>query len=156
MEFNWLLILMAIIFIYNIYDGWRQGFVRILFSLLGVIASLIISYIVTPALATVFTWPRPIVFAVAFIGTRLVIALAFIVFDIAAHLPIISRVNKLAGVLTGLIKAFFIGWLILAVLALLSGTAVGVSAMQCISQSRFLDALYESDVFMETLKGFGI
>ena len=156
MEINWLLILMAIIFIYNIYNGWRLGFVRILFSLLGIFVSLIISYVVTPALATVFPWPRPVIFIIAFIATNIVFALAYIAFDLAAHLPVLKHVNKIAGILVGGINAFIIAWLIMAVLAFLQSTNLGESAMQCISQSKFLNALYASDVFIEALKSIKI
>ncbi|MCR5785088.1 MAG: CvpA family protein [Eubacterium sp.] len=47
---NWLLIIVAIIFICNMIIGWKKGFVRILFSLLGFVIALGITYAVTPVI----------------------------------------------------------------------------------------------------------
>ncbi len=229
---NWLLIVIALIFLWNILQGLRRGFVQILFSLLGIFVALGITYAVTPLISEYVTnhtgvyekiedkctekarksilaendeekstrnmylqlfgieLPegvdnilegadadfvdsimesmgvyeqigkkiagiiiKALVFAGCLICIMIIIKLAYIALNAAAHLPVLSTINRMGGMALGIVKSFLISWLIVALLVILSGTRLGSSAVECINKSEILGYIYSSDIFLFFLRG---
>ena len=229
---NWLLIVTGLIFLWNIIQGWRRGFVKILFSLLGIFVALGITYAVTPVVSEyisnhtgayekleekcaagarksliskneedyaarnmyieLFGIELPegvedimegadkdlvdsimdsmgiydligkkiagmimkvLVFAGCLIIILLIIKIAYIVMNTAAHLPVISTVNRMGGMALGILKSFLISWIIVALLVILGGTRLGKSAIECINANSLLGYIYSTDIFLFFLKG---
>ncbi len=229
---NWLLVLIALIFVWNIIQGMRRGFVQILFSLLGIFVALGITYAVAPIASEYIVnhtsayerledkcnekarerilsknedesnarntyleffgielpegmenimdgadtdfidsimesmgvyeiigkkiagiIMKAIVFAGCLIIIMIMIKLLYAVLNSAAHLPVISTINRIGGMALGAIKSLLISWIIVVFFVILSGTSLGSSAVKCINDSDILGFIYSTDIFLFFLKG---
>lgn len=69
--------------------------------------------------------------------------------DILAHIPVISFVNRLAGLLLGLLQALFFIWIFFLILSMVSATEIGDQLMRMVQESVYLKALYDSNLFLQ-------
>lgn len=122
--FNWIDFLILIIFIIYIYDGYRRGFLRLIWELLGIILAFILALKFYTNVATLIQmmipssdlYIKPIAFLIAWFLVQLV-------FYIGGHYlsfytPVALKESK-ANHLIGLIPAAFKGIIFIAVLLVL-------------------------------------
>lgn len=69
--------------------------------------------------------------------------------DILSHIPVIGGINRLAGLLLGLLQALFLLWLFFLILSMATTTETGLMLMSMVQKSSFLSYLYESNLFMQ-------
>lgn len=78
------------------------------------------------------------------IALRIVIA----ALDILTKAPVLSQMNRVAGLLLGLLQVLFLLWIFFMLLSAFSATETGLYLMSMVQESRFLGYLYDSNLFM--------
>ena len=68
---------------------------------------------------------------------------------LVGELPGIRVVNRMAGLLLGMIKGVIILWLALFVITIFCGTEVGGNLLEQVEKDVFLNFLYERDIFVK-------
>jgi len=94
--------------------------------------------IVINALAFVLTY------AVVFIGLWVISA----AINIISRLPVLSKINKLAGFIVGGMQGLFIVWLLLLLLTVFGGSEISQSAFKQIEESAILNFLYNKNFIL--------
>ncbi len=120
-------IIIAALIIFNVINGYRKGFLRQVLHVLGVLAAIIISYILAPGLSElIHVFPQEwapfqataladlfygkinelVWFVIIFIVCMIILFLIRHIFDAIGEIPILKSVNKLLGSLVALIPTF--------------------------------------------------
>ncbi len=86
-------------------------------------------------------------FIIAIILVQIVLHVVIAVLNVLAHFPVISIVNRVAGLGLGLLQALFFLWIFFLVLAVLQTTEIGSELFLMVEQSQILSWLYESNLF---------
>ena len=98
-----------------------------------------------------------IVQAAAFLVTLLVVNLVlraiFAALDLFASLPVISAVNRAGGLAIGLVEGVCVIWILLLLVSLFSATPYGTQAARMVSESAFLSALADWNIFYKLAAG---
>lgn len=90
-----------------------------------------------------------IAFVAAVILVQIFLHLVIGALDILAHIPLIGGVNRLLGLVLGLVQALFFLWLFFLILSMTSATQWGLQVMDMVQSSQALSALYDSNLFLE-------
>ena len=94
-----------------------------------------------------------VVNALAFVITYLVILIGLriisTVLDIVSKLPILNQINKLAGLVTGLLQGLIVVWLLFVLLTIFSSTDLGKTCFEMIDESIFLKELYNNNLILK-------
>ena len=88
-------------------------------------------------------------FIVAVILVRLLLRIAIAALDIISHIPVFNTVNRLAGLLLGLVQGLFWLWVFFLLLSMFSATEAGLQLMSMVQESQLLSYLYEKNLFMQ-------
>lgn len=96
-------------------------------------------------------------FLVAFILVQLALRMVIAALDILSQAPVLGTVNRVAGLLLGLLQMLFLLWLFFMAVSAASATETGLYLMSMIQESRLLGYLYDSNFFMRiVLQAAGI
>ena len=90
-----------------------------------------------------------IAFVAAVILVQILLHLVIGALDILAHIPLIGGLNRLLGLILGLVQALFFLWLFFLILSMTSATQWGLQLMDMVQSSQALSALYDSNLFLE-------
>ncbi len=119
---------------YNNEEGYRglnvSGFQEYLASFIATCILNIIAFLLTVLIVQLVLW-------------AVISAL-----NIVSYIPVLRTVNRIAGLLLGLLEACFLLWVFFLVLSMLSGTPAGLYLMNQVEQSELLSLLYESNPFL--------
>lgn len=88
-------------------------------------------------------------FLAAVIIVRLVLWAVIAALDLLAHAPVISILNRLAGMLLGLLQALAFIWIAFLLLSMFSGTEAGLYLLSMVQESEWLCQLYDSNLFLQ-------
>lgn len=88
-------------------------------------------------------------FIAAVVVVQVFLWVAIAALDILSHIPLIGGLNRLLGLLLGLLQALFLIWIFFLVLSMTSATEVGLQLMNMVQSSRLLGYLYDSNLFMQ-------
>lgn len=88
-------------------------------------------------------------FIAAVILVQLLLRAAIGALDILSHIPLIGGLNRILGLLLGLLQALFFIWLFFLILSMASATETGLQLMSMVQQSRLLSYLYDSNLFLQ-------
>ena len=87
-------------------------------------------------------------FLAVFVAARIVFAILYHVMRKAAHLPVLSAINRFGGAIAGGVEGVMLSWILMTVVVCLGITAFGGSAAQCIANSEFLTVFYKQNPLM--------
>lgn len=87
-------------------------------------------------------------FIAAVILVQILLRVAIGALDILSHIPMIGGLNRLAGLLLGLLQALFLLWIFFLIVSMTTTTETGLLLMSMIQESALLSYLYESNLFM--------
>lgn len=87
-------------------------------------------------------------FVVALLLVQIALRLAIAALDVLSRAPVIGWMNRVAGLLLGLLQMLFLLWLFFMVISALSATETGLYLMSMVQESRLLSWLYDSNLFM--------
>ena len=88
-------------------------------------------------------------FLAAVLIVRLVLWVVIAALDLLAHAPIVNTVNRLAGLLLGLLEALVLIWIFFLLLSMFSGTEPGLYLLAMVQESEILCGLYDSNLFLQ-------
>lgn len=88
-------------------------------------------------------------FIAAVILVRILLRVAIAALDIISHIPVFNMVNRLAGLLLGLVQGLFWIWVFFLLLSMFSATETGLWLMSMVQGSQLLSTLYETNLFMQ-------
>ncbi len=88
-------------------------------------------------------------FLVSVLIVHLLLWLSISALSILTNLPVIRVVNRVAGLALGLLQALLVLWLAFLILSLVSGTGIGMQLMKMVESSKWLNWLYQSNLFLE-------
>lgn len=87
-------------------------------------------------------------FVAAVVVVQVVLHLAIAALDILSHIPLLGGLNRLLGLLLGLVQALFFIWIFFLILSMASATEIGLQLMPMVQSSPLLGYLYESNLFL--------
>ncbi len=87
-------------------------------------------------------------FIVAFLLVQIALRIVIAALDILSQAPVIGMLNRVAGLLLGLLQMLFLLWLFFMALSAMSTTETGLYLMSMVQESRLLSYLYDSNLFM--------
>lgn len=98
-----------------------------------------------------------IINAMAFILTFVIMtavlwAICFML-NIISKLPILNQINKLAGMMAGLLQGLVIVWLFFIVLTVLGSSKFGQDTLQMIEQDDILSLIYNNNILLGFITG---
>ena len=145
---NILLILMAVVFVWRIAVDTKKGIVKASLALISTLfAALVIGLLCVAVNAYHADNYLAIIIAVCIIAVlSIVYSIIKIVFfpaRIVSKLPVISSVDKLLGVVSGIVETLIAFWILCYVLMYIDLGVLTEQIMMMISQSRILTFLYE-------------
>ena len=140
-------IVISIILLYFIFEGYKKGFVKQTATILGILISLYLAitryaefqYFLKPYLNVSETFLQFISFAVIFIGVNVIIQIFSNVLETMTDNAFIKPVNQVGGALFGLIK----GGVLVYFLVLILSEIPYQSLTDTINQSMFADRFLE-------------
>ena len=96
-------------------------------------------------------------FIVAFLLVQIALRMVIAALDILSQAPVLSMLNRVAGLLLGLLQMLFLLWIFFMAVSAASATEGGLYLMSMIQQSRILGYLYDSNLFLRiVLQAAGI
>lgn len=87
-------------------------------------------------------------FIAALLLVQIALRIAIAALDILTKAPVLSQINRAAGLLLGLLQMLFLLWIFFMVLSAVSATEAGLYLMSMVQESRLLSYLYDSNLFM--------
>ena len=94
-----------------------------------------------------------IAYIVCIILVQLVLRLLLAALNILSHLPLVGLVNRLLGLILGLVEALFLIWLFFLILSMASATGWGSALMDMVNDSTWLTWLYNGNLFVQIALG---
>lgn len=88
-------------------------------------------------------------FLVSVILVQIILRVAIAALDLLAHAPLVNTVNRVAGLLLGLLQALAGIWLFFLILSIFSGTEAGLYLLNMVQESKVLSRLYDSNLFVK-------
>jgi len=92
-------------------------------------------------------------FVLVFIGVSIIMRIIIRCLNLLSRLPVIHTMNKMGGMLVGLLKGLIILWLICIVITIMSGTEAGSYLYSQINESPFLKYIYDNNLIMALITG---
>ena len=133
---NWLLIVVIGILLFFTIYGWFRGVLRMAFSLVVVIALVLL-------LGRFLT--NGISFLISFLIGVIVLHILSKVVGLFSKLPVIHGLDRFFGLLVGAFLGLVVVWLLFYFATLIPGTTVGKALLSQISSSPFLLWLFENN-----------
>lgn len=145
-------------------QGVTEGFVKTAFRLLLNIAVFVLSIFLTPILLRLVIFNIItegleastqwiivlVVFALLRVGVRFIVTSL----DLIAKLPILKSLNKLLGLVTGIVEGVAIVWVVFCVAALLPETPFGMWVESMSASNTFIETLYQNNILLDALNKY--
>lgn len=93
-------------------------------------------------------------FVLVFFAVSVIMKIIIRCLNLLSRLPVIHTMNKMGGMLVGLLKGMIILWVICIVITILSGTEMGGYLFAQINESLFLRYIYDHNYIMMFINGF--
>lgn len=152
---NILEVIIAIVLIALMVDGYRLGLVKTLFSILKIIIGVVMAMLICTGLSgnipSGYQYIVPAVF-LAVIGIVMGILGAIErLINLVDKIPVARQLNRIAGIPAGLIKGIITIWILMAVLWYFKNTQLGIQIQNMIDSSSFLKFLFKSNPIQEVV-----
>ena len=92
-------------------------------------------------------------FVLVFVGVSIIMRIIIRCLNLLSRLPVIHTMNKMGGMLVGLLKGVILLWLICIVITIMSGTEAGIYLYGQINESPFLKYIYDNNMIMALITG---
>lgn len=94
-----------------------------------------------------------IINALSFIITYIIVIIVLralcVVLDIISKLPILHQINKLSGLVVGVLQGVILVWLLFVLLTAITGTEIGQQAFAMINESPALSYIYNNNLLLK-------
>lgn len=155
-------IIVVVFLVAAVVYGYSRGFLKILISTLALVVTLVLAFLLTPAVANLLDKTslgielnKQIVphISVKFIAFLLIAILIFIVIriilkiaNVINKIPIIGGINRIFGAIVGLAEGLLVIWIASLIIKAIAFTPFGMQAINVINQSEFLKFLYDKNI----------
>lgn len=142
--------------------GYCRGFLRILITTLALVVTLVVSFLITPAFASLLEktaigkalakTPLPqvglrvVAFLILAILIYIVIRIILSVAHVITKIPVIGGINRFFGGIVGIIEGLLVIWILCMIIQAISFTPFGTQALEVINQSAVLKFFYENNL----------
>ena len=93
-------------------------------------------------------------FVLVFFAVSVIMKIIIRCLNLLSRLPVIHTMNKMGGLLVGLLKGMIILWILCIIITILSGTELGGYLFAQINESLFLRYIYDHNYIMMFINGF--
>lgn len=87
-------------------------------------------------------------FMISYLVAFVLLRIGMFALGLVGELPGIRIVNRMAGLLLGIVKGIIVIWLLLLVITIFCGTEMGGNLLEQVEKDFFLNFLYEKDIFV--------
>lgn len=156
---NIVLIVVLIIIACTAINGYKKGMIDELISFVALIAGIALLGIVASVIGNYITkqTSKMVIGIVLFIAIVILMQVAQLIskgLRLIFHLPIISGVNKVAGLALGVLEGIVMLWIVFIVLQFFTFGNIGVKIMEGVRQSAFLTYLYQNNYISNIFSAF--
>ena len=95
------------------------------------------------------------VFLVLWIIVKIILGIISVTLDLVSSLPIISDIDRVGGLLAGLVNGFLIVWIGLLLATVFASSQIGQSIFAQINDSKFLSIVYNYNLILIFLSNIG-
>lgn len=144
---NLLLIIAVVILIANVIAGYKNGMVRQFIGLvsviiMGVVAALIVNGLQSYASGRILSLILSIVLLCIIGLVRHLLTVVFVPAKLISRIPIVSWLDKLFGILFGVLETALILWIVYAFVMMMDMGMIGEQIVEYTRQSQILTWLY--------------
>ena len=160
MNLNLLLIITAVILLCMVEDGYKKGMVRSLISLISLLITCVILFLLGNALSSYFDgrFFNVIITLLLLAAIGLVHHLLNVVFfsaKVISKLPIVHSLDKLLGIVVGILETVLIVWTIYAFNIFRDLGTLGQVIVDYTRDSKILTCLYENNYLAYLIEQLG-
>ena len=160
MNLNLLLIITAVILLCMVEDGYKKGMVRSLISLISLLITCVVLFLLGNALSSYFDgrFFNVIITLLLLAAIGLVHHLLNVVFfsaKVISKLPIVHSLDKLLGIVVGILETVLIVWTIYAFNIFRDLGTLGQVIVDYTRDSKILTCLYENNYLAYLIEQLG-
>lgn len=160
MNLNLLLIITAVILLCMVVDGYKKGMVRFLISLISLLITCVVLFLLGNALSSYFDgrFFNVIITLLLLAAIGLVHHLLNVVFfsaKVISKLPIVHSLDKLLGIVVGILETVLIVWTIYAFNIFRDLGTLGQVIVDYTRDSKILTCLYENNYLAYLIEQLG-
>lgn len=150
MDINILLIIVILVTVFKIADGFKRGVVKEIISLvslivLGTVAALL-AYGIGSYNDGKFFNVMIVIILLALLGIlHHLLSVVFFSAKLLSKLPVISFVNKLLGAVFGVLEVVFVLWVVYTLVMMLNMGSIGEVILSLTQESKLLSWLYKNN-----------
>ncbi len=157
---NILLIIAGVVLLCNIVDGYKKGMVKAIISFVSLIILCIVVALIGNGLQSYFDGQFVnVVIMVLLLGivgiAHHLLGVVFFSAKLIAKLPIVSSVDKILGVVVGILETVLILWTIYAFIMMLDMGMIGQQLLEYTRDSSILTWFYEHNYLASWLEQLG-
>ena len=134
MNLNLLLVIMAVVLICMVMDGYKKGMVKSLISLISLLITCVVLFLIGNGLSSYFDGK---------------------IFNVIVKLPIVHSLDKLLGIVVGILETVLIVWTIYAFNIFRDLGTLGQVIVDYTRDSRILTCLYENNYLAYLVEQLG-
>ena len=155
-QLNWLFICVIILFAANIIRGLRKGLAGMIAAVIITVVSVVLSSVIAPLVCAYMNMKGQMAAGVAsyiviYLAAGFILRLIFHSIGGIFELPVLGKINRLAGGIAGAAESFLVVWIFFLVVVLIRKTPAGENLLECIRGNIVLDALYEHNILFNIL-----
>ncbi len=157
---NLLLIVLAILLLCNIVDGYKKGMVKAIISFVSLIVLCVVVALIANGLRSYMDGEilnviiMVILLAVLGIAHHL-LGVVFFSAKLVSKLPIVHSLNKLLGIVFGVLQTVLIVWIIYTFVMMMDMGIIGEQIMESTRNSEILTWFYEHNYLAHWLQQLG-
>lgn len=150
---NFLFLLVLLFGVYKVCDGYRKGMVKEIISFISMIVLCLVILLISNALQSYLHHEiLGLIIAVALLAVLGIVhhllGIVFFSAKLISKLPILHSVDKLLGIVVGLLEAVLILWTVYALVIYFSLGMIGELILTYTAQNKFLTFCYERNMLI--------
>lgn len=150
MNLNLMMLIVLIVLICSMVDGYKKGMVREIISFVSLIITCVVVVLLGNALTSYFEGNIInviiMVLLLCLIGiVRHLLGVVFFSAKVISKLPIVSWVDKLLGIVVGILETVLILWTIYTFIMLMDLGMIGQQILEYTEESQILTWLFENN-----------
>ena len=155
MNLNLLLVIMAVVLICMVMDGYKKGMVKSLISLISLLITCVVLFLIGNGLSSYFNVILTILLLAAIGLVHHLLNIVFFSAKMIVKLPIVHSLDKLLGIVVGILETVLIVWTIYAFNIFRDLGTLGQVIVDYTRDSRILTCLYENNYLAYLVEQLG-
>ncbi|MBE5869129.1 MAG: hypothetical protein E7293_09275 [Lachnospiraceae bacterium] len=153
---NWLLIVLALILIWRIVEGFKHGMVKEIVSFVSLLVVSILIALIGTAVTSYFkkditSLIVAVILLVAVAIIHRLLSLIFFSAKVVAKLPVVHSFDKLLGVVIGVLETILMIWTVYILLINVDTGHIGQEILRYVQDSKILSFLYANNYLAQLL-----